>query len=230
MTRDLKTKWLPIVSFALVLGAAAPAAAHGTTTTPSGNSAINQYLETIPTANGSQPSNNAHHPGGASHSGGGGSARWPGWRVGWRLRRLGRVGWRPGRRQRDPIVLDRRAPGSGSHRRGGSQSGSGLGARGGRRLPSERQFDEGRRRPECRRRHEPPRLASPRRDELSDRRRAWCADGFGQWRSRSGAPGAVDRQPSRRRRTCASPPARRSHLIDIRPRKRRCAGDRRWSR
>jgi hypothetical protein len=59
---------VPLV-FLLAVGAAVPASA-GAHSTPSGNSAINQYLETIPTAGGNTPTSGGHHRGGGSSNGG----------------------------------------------------------------------------------------------------------------------------------------------------------------
>jgi hypothetical protein len=61
---------LSVIPFAVLLAlcAAGPAAARNGTTAPSGNSAINQYVEMIPTASGGRPTNKVHGRGGASHS------------------------------------------------------------------------------------------------------------------------------------------------------------------
>jgi hypothetical protein len=61
---------LPLLPAALALTLAAPAAAKNRTLAPPGNSAIGQYVESVPTASGSQPTNSIHPAGGGAHSGG----------------------------------------------------------------------------------------------------------------------------------------------------------------
>jgi len=61
------------IAVLLALGTSLPAEARTRTIAPPGNSGVNQYVESIPTANGSQPTNTVH-PGGGSHGSGGGPA------------------------------------------------------------------------------------------------------------------------------------------------------------
>jgi hypothetical protein len=62
----------------LAFPAAAAAKGHSHTIAPPGDSGVQQYVETIPTAHGGQPSNQVHHHGGSGGAtgttGGGGSA------------------------------------------------------------------------------------------------------------------------------------------------------------
>lgn len=83
MRASFERTWLPAISLTVILalGSAAPAAARSRTTAPSGNSAISQYLETIPSVTGNRPTDTLHKRPGGSHSsvglagrgGGGGS-------------------------------------------------------------------------------------------------------------------------------------------------------------
>jgi len=58
------------------------AAAKNHTVAPPGNSAVQQYVETFPTANGGQPTNSVHHGGGPGESGRSGGSGGPGGSAG----------------------------------------------------------------------------------------------------------------------------------------------------
>lgn len=65
-----------IILLVALAATAVPSAAmaRSTTAAPPGNSAVNQYLENVPTANGSRPANTIHIGSGGSGGGGGSSS------------------------------------------------------------------------------------------------------------------------------------------------------------
>ena len=81
---------LVLVTLVLALGASVPAEARNQTIAPPGNSGVSQYLESVPTASGSRPTNTIQPGGGGSHRSGG-SAHRAARRLG-RLRRHRRIG------------------------------------------------------------------------------------------------------------------------------------------
>jgi hypothetical protein len=76
MTSQRRISTAGIAAFALIAAAALPNAAvakhgHGHQLAPPGNSGIGQYVESVPTARGSQPINTIHPHHNRSHGGGG---------------------------------------------------------------------------------------------------------------------------------------------------------------
>jgi hypothetical protein len=67
-----------LLSLVIALGASTPAQATVHNVAPPGNAGVNQYIESIPTDHGNQPTNSVHHKSSSGHSGatagGGGSS------------------------------------------------------------------------------------------------------------------------------------------------------------
>src|SRR5450755_4791693 len=63
-----------LLALLIALGVAVPAEARFRTIAPPGNSGVGQYVETLPTAGGSRPTNTVHPVAGGSHGGGGGGS------------------------------------------------------------------------------------------------------------------------------------------------------------
>jgi hypothetical protein len=59
-----------LLTLLIALGVSAPAQATVHNVAPPGNSGVNQYIESIPTDHGNQPTNSVHSKSGSSHSGG----------------------------------------------------------------------------------------------------------------------------------------------------------------
>ncbi len=59
-----------LLSFAIALGVSAPAQATVHNVAPPGNAGVNQYIESIPTDHGNQPTSSVHRKSSPGHSGG----------------------------------------------------------------------------------------------------------------------------------------------------------------
>ncbi len=217
---------LVLVTLVLALGASVPAEARNQTIAPPGNSGVSQYLESVPTASGSRPTNTIKPGGGGSHrsggvgaSGGSGGSGGPGGIGG--SGRSGGLSTSGGSGSSGGVGTSGGSGGSTwatTVRAGGRSSHRRSGVRSPRRAPTGWRSQRSRKRlPQAHRRTrlgeaeahaarrlgglDPSRILPGHRtrqgdDRFEQRRRAWTA-----------AAGDPDHQPARRRRARARAPA-----------------------